>query len=186
MDRGLPARAAWLVAPVLLAGLAHVGVLKANLLGRLAMPLDAGGSWRGRPIFGANKTWRGPVVMTLGTALTTRLLHVLHPPPWQARIGSDWTCGAVVGLAYVLAELPNSFVKRRLRVPPGGRSRRLGGVQYVVDQADSVAGCLVAARLVYRPSWLDVAAAFVLGIVAHIGVDALMHTIGVKRRPHMG
>jgi hypothetical protein len=52
-----------------------------------------------------------------------------------------------------------------------------------VDQTDSVVGCLVAARLLYRPSRADMSAAFVLGTGVHVGVDRLMHLIGLKQAP---
>ena len=46
---------------------------------------------------------------------------------------------AVLGLGYVLGELPNSFAKRRVKIQPG---KTIGGVLgalfFVLDQADSV------------------------------------------------
>ena len=181
MDRGVPARAAWLVAPVLLAGLAHVVILKSGSMRRLAVPLDAGLHWHGGPIFGANKTWRGPVVMTLGTALATLLQGTLWRRPDTFRSRNQGLSGALIGLTYSIAELPNSFVKRRLGVPPGERSHTLRLLQSFVDEADSVVGCLIVARFLYRPSDPDLAAAFVLGLAAHGGVDLMMHAMGLKR-----
>ncbi len=65
----LAARVAWIVAPVLLAGLGQVVVLKTGFLASLAVPIDAGLRWRGKPVLGPRKTWRGVVVMSMLSAL---------------------------------------------------------------------------------------------------------------------
>lgn len=183
-------RATWLVLPVVLGGLGHVAVLKTNVLSSLAVPIDNGARWRGRPVFGANKTWRGVVLMTGLTALTSGTqAALLRRRRWasgldvlqSARVNA-WLAGALSGLTYCLAELPNSFVKRQLGIAPGARATRASRIQYVVDQADSVAGCLVALRLLYRAAARDLLTAFALGITIHIGIDQLMHGIGVKSR----
>lgn len=181
MSPDIRAGVTWLIAPVLLAGLVHVAVLKAGVLQALSVPLDAGARWRGKPIFGSNKTWRGPIVMTLGTAGATALQRVLLRPPPTYRLERAPMKGATIGLTYTLAELPNSFVKRRRGIAPGELSHHLGGVQYVVDQLDSVAGCLIAARVVYRAPPKDLVAAFAVGAGVHVGVDLLMRLLGLKR-----
>ena len=183
-------RAIWLILPVVLGGLGHVAVLKTNVLSRLAVPIDGGARWRGRPLFGANKTWRGIAVMTGLTALASGMLDTFaRRNRWErglevrqsARVNA-WVSGAVCGLAYCLAELPNSFMKRRLGISPGAHSIRRGPLQYVVDQADSVAGCLIALRLLYRSDLGELLTAFGLGMTIHIGIDQLIYAIGVKSR----
>ena len=51
-----PVRFAWLAAPVVMAALVHVVVLRFRWLEPLRIPLDGGAVWRGRRIFGDNKT----------------------------------------------------------------------------------------------------------------------------------
>ena len=183
------ARASWMVAPVLAAGLIHVVVLKTGALRRLAVPLDGGRTLCGRPLLGPGKTWRGVVLMPAATALATAVTVGLGrrlPPdraPFPGCRVNPWLLGAVLGLGYCAGELPNSFAKRRLGIPPGGRGRRLRWLQYVVDQTDSVAGCLVALRLVYRAGPADLALAAGMGAGAHIAVDRLMASIGLRRLP---
>jgi CDP-archaeol synthase len=174
------------VAPVLAAGLVHVAVLKTGALAALAVPLDGGRTLRERPLLGSRKTWRGLLVMPAATALATslqaRLAGRLRPrlAPLDGCGGRPWLLGAVLGLGYCAAELPNSFVKRQLGVPAGGTAARLGWLQYAVDQADSVAGCLLALRLVCRRPAGELAAAAALGTAAHVAVDRLMHAIGLR------
>ena len=57
----------WLALPIIAAGLVHLAVLKLDLLpGLRQLPLDGGRTFRGKRLFGDNKTWRGAVV-TIGT-----------------------------------------------------------------------------------------------------------------------
>jgi hypothetical protein len=173
-------RAILFILPVVVGGLGHVAVLKTNFLASLAVPIDCGARWRGRPVFGANKTWRGIVVMTGSTALAAAVQAALAS--WVGRanrssgarqaVVSGLATGAVCGFTYCLAELPNSFVKRRLGISPGERAGRRGRLQYLVDQADSVAGCLVPLRLLYRANAGELLAAFVLGLTIHVAIDA--------------
>jgi hypothetical protein len=181
-----------MITPVLVAGLGQVAVLKTGLLPGLAAPLDRGLHWRGKPLLGPRKTWRGVIVMTTLSALVagaqahgalrSARLRALSPFDYE-RI-NPWLLGFALGLGYCLAELPNSFVKRRLDIAPAGSTDRFARLQYLIDQSDSVAGCLLALRLFYKPSWLETGLAFATGVALHVGVDQLMHALGVKRRAY--
>jgi hypothetical protein len=183
-------RAGWLVAPVLASGLVHVAVLKTGTLASLEVPLDRGRTFRGRPILGPSKTWRGVVLMTALTAcaagLQCRLAHVASLPaqlsPFGGRRVNAWLIGAVLGLGYCAGELPNSFLKRRLGIPSGAQAKRFRWFQYVVDQTDSVAGCLLALRAVYRLRPLEAVLATISGTCIHMGVDRLMSLLGLRDR----
>jgi hypothetical protein len=188
----LAGRVAWMVTPVLVAGLGQVVVLKTGLLPGLAVPLDLGLHWRGKALLGPRKTWRGVIIMTTISALVARAqagaarrserLRAFSPFDYE-RI-NPWLLGVALGLGYCLAELPNSFVKRRLDIAPASTTDRFAWLQYLVDQSDSVAGCLVTLRLFYKPSWLETGLAFGTGLALHVGVDQLMHALGVKRRAY--
>lgn len=184
-------RAGWLILPVVVGGLGHVAVLKTDVLRPLAKPIDAGARLWGQPLFGGNKTWRGIAVMTGLTALASASLGAVgRRGRWAVAVEvqksarlNPWAAGAVCGLAYCLAELPNSFVKRRLQISPGARAGGAAWPQYIVDQADSVAGCLLPLRLIYRADAAELVTALALGLAVHIGIDQLIYAIGVKSRP---
>src|SRR6185503_12472904 len=135
-------RALWLTAPILIAGLVHVTVITLNLMPELARAIDGGRRWHGRALLGTNKTWRGFLVMPAATAMTiaaqqaiaARSLNLATLVPLRRGAPAAWIVGAICGTAYVLAELPNSFVKRRLGIAPGTSAPRARVVQYVVDQ----------------------------------------------------
>jgi hypothetical protein len=175
-----------------LAGLGQVIVLKTGLLAGLAVPIDRGRQWRGKPVLGPRKTWRGVIIMTTLSALVAggQAMAARHSARLRALSPFDygrtnpWLLGFTLGLGYCLAELPNSFVKRRLDIAPAGTTDKWARLQYLVDQSDSVAGCLVALRLFYKPSRMETSLAFSTGLALHVGVDQLMHAWGVKRRAY--
>jgi CDP-diglyceride synthetase len=178
-------RAVGLTAPVLIAGLVHVAVITLDLAPQLARPIDAGRRWRGRPLLGRNKTWRGFVVMPAVTAITIaaqqalagRSRHLAAVVPLRRGAPPDWIVGAICGAAYVVAEVPNSFLKRRLGIAPGSSAPRARAAQYVVDQLDSVVGCAIAIRMLYRIENVDAAASALLGAGCHVAVERLMRVL---------
>lgn len=170
-----------LIVVLLVAGTVQGVVIAKDLVPRLAVPLDGGRVVRGHRLFGDNKTVRGALVMIAGTTVAAAVLFPLippySPPPWFGWAG----LGALMGLAYIVAELPNSFVKRQLGIEPGAEATGAGRVvQYVVDQADSVIGVVVLLVLVTDiPGW-QLAVALVVGTAVHAAFDVGLHRIGVK------
>lgn len=174
--------------PVLGAVALHAPVLSWDLLRGLKRPLDGGASFRGRRIFGDNKTWRGALVMLCGPVLAALAL-------WQWGAYRDWLpddvraagpllAGALVGLGVVAGELPNSFFKRQLGIAPGSRRRTPAGIALIVyDQADFVP----AIALFLLPVWampLDVlAVGFVAVAAVHLVVNVIGYAIGARDAP---
>jgi CDP-2,3-bis-(O-geranylgeranyl)-sn-glycerol synthase len=180
----------WLTAPVLIAGLVHVAVITLDLGPGLAKPIDAGRLWHGRPVLGRNKTWRGFIVMPAAAAITVAAQQALASrsrrlaglAPLARGAPPAFIVGAICGATYVVAELPNSFVKRRLGIAPGTSAPRARAAQYVVDQLDSVIGCAVAIRAFYRIDTADAAASAALGAAFHVAVERTMRLLLRGRR----
>ena len=168
-----------LMVVVLLGGCTHALVLRMDWFPGLArVPLDLGRAIRGRRVFGANKTFRGLAVMVGGTA---GWALVIFPrwPPGPDRSPLAWAgVGASLGLAYIVAELPNSFVKRRLGIAPGQEASVL---QRFIDEADSVIGVTLAAAALLPLSGWDAVVLVVSGTALHLLVDVALHLGGVKR-----
>jgi hypothetical protein len=146
-------RAISLTFPLLFGLITHGLCIKYGLLSAMAQPLDAGRTFRGQRLLGENKTFRGVLAVGAGTAIGFLVRAVideaaiLEPEaPWlsQPSLGTA-LFGFLVGVAAMLSELPNSFVKRQLGIRPGKQGRRVVGVIfYVVDQIDLLVGvCLV-------------------------------------------
>lgn len=176
--------------PVIVGGALHIAAIKTNLLPTLARwPLDAGFRWRGRRLWGANKTWRGVVVMAGATALASVVLRqalgtdllAAHGLTFQAQHPLAW--GSLLGLGYVAGELPNSLLKRQLDIAPGAAARgRWAPLFWVLDQCDSLAGLLAASCLAWRPPVAVVAWLIVITFFLHPLAALAMIGLGLKRR----
>ena len=179
----------YLIAPLLVAGIVHAPVIKRNILAPLARPLDFGATFRGKEIFGANKTWRGVLLMSTVSVVVVLAQSELYGFESFRSISAvdysqvSWLAlGLALGLSYSLSELPNSFAKRRLGIPPGGVSRRRAFGQYVVDQADSAIGGTLALAIFLWGSWGTLLLVFVVGFSLHVVMDQLFFVFAVKRR----
>jgi len=163
----------WLFLPVLGAPALHAPVLRFDLLRPLKRPLDGGSG-----LFGANKTWRGALVMTVGPLLATVALHRFD---WYRRRlpvdASPVLLGAILGISTVAGELPNSFLKRRLGIAPGAQRNV---ALTIFDQADFVLTAALLLRPVYRMSARETAEAFAIVAAAHVPINLIGHVLGVR------
>jgi len=161
---------AWyLQVPVVIGGVLHMLAVTRDYLPALRLPIHAG-------LFGANKTWRGVLLVPLLTAFGALCLWPAEQ--WlgpQALLGQPlWLAGLIAGLGYVLAELPNSWLKRRLGIAPGHTPSRW---TVLGDQLDSGLGVALAYWL-----YLDLPTTVGLLYVLTFPLTAL----GVKRLLYWG
>jgi len=183
---------AYLLLPLLGGAVAHGLCMKYGWLSWLKRPIDAGASWRGRPLFGASKTWRGPVMVAAGSAVILELqARVLHQVPSFAAIELfDYghvrgaLLGAVIGAVAELAELPNSLVKRRLGVAPGGTKRGpLAVVFFLWDQLDVLIGFWLACALLVEPTLLRVGVSALIALSIHPLMTVTAYRLGMRATP---
>lgn len=171
------------------AGVAQTLFLKSHVSALFAAPLDMGRTFRGRRIFGQNKTWRGLVVLipavtlcfAVAGALATR--QVLGDELWPLTQLQWVGLGLAAGVAYALGELPNSFIKRQLGVEPGAQPEHWLGrkVAFVVDQLDSIMAALVMIALLVPTDWRFHLASLGLGALLHWAFNVVLWLIGVKK-----
>ena len=108
-------RALFLTTPILIAGLAHVAVITLDLVPGLARPIDAGRRWRGRPLLGSNKTWRGFVVMPAATAITIAAQQALAGRSRRLAALAPLARGAPPAQKVSVAEILNGPARIRAR-----------------------------------------------------------------------
>jgi CDP-2,3-bis-(O-geranylgeranyl)-sn-glycerol synthase len=184
--------AIFIIVAMSLAGLAHVLWLRSSLSARFRAPVDFNLTLGGRPVLGSNKMWRGFVVMPPAAALSFWILGSLHDslPAWieagMWRLSPERYAllGFASGLAFMAAELPNSFAKRQLGVAPGmaPRNRGLAAAFFIVDRVDSVLGVLLVLTLmapVPPRTWFWV---LLFGPGVHWLFSAWMYRLKVKAR----
>jgi len=184
--------AAFLILAFVLAGSAQTTWLASRFSRRLAIPLDLGRTYRGRRIFGDNKTLRGFVVMVPAAGASFLLLGSLaarHPDLslrlWPLGPSSYALLGLWAGLGFMLGELPNSFLKRQLGIPPAGAPERtpLKPIFFLVDRLDSIVGMLVAVSLAVPIPWRTWLYVALVGPLIHWSFSLALYGLRVKERP---
>lgn len=182
--------------PVILGGVTNMIFVKLSFVRKHRRPMDAGRYWRdGKRIFGDNKTWYGFMGMILFTACWFAAMGWLVDHwtwlksnsllPWDTYHTpyTEWMIGMLWGFSYVLFELPNSFIKRRLNIPPGQNQKGWLGICFtIIDQADSVIGCMIATYLFYQPSILEAALFLLIGTTVHYIINILLYLFGLKQQ----
>jgi hypothetical protein len=99
--------------------------------------------------------------------------------------GFGITIGLLLGFTYAVFELPNSFLKRRFRVEASGSAAKPlpRAVFFLLDQTDSVLGCLLLLKLFYPGLNLPQFLVFLLlGACTHILVNLILFSLKVRKR----
>lgn len=184
--------AVFLTLALSLAGIAHVFWLKSHTSQRWQQPLDAGLQWRSKRLFGPHKMLRGLMVLPPATALTFFVFSLLRPymPEWLS--SGMWPLthlqyaglGLLCGLVFMLAELPNSFLKRQLNIASGQTAQRplLRHFFMLLDRCDSELGVLLVISLLLPVSLMTWIWTLLLGVGLHAGFSYLLYLLGVKNR----
>lgn len=169
----------YLQIPVIVGGVLHMVAVSRNWWPALAVPVHRG-------LFGANKTWRGFVLVPLFTAAGAALLV-----PVELLLGEEAPVGALAwlpagclaGLGYMLGELPNSFLKRRLGIAPGATPERGRQFFVLMDQLDSGIGVALAYAIVPGLSLTGVLVFIVSFPFTALGVKRLLYMARLKANP---
>lgn len=180
--------------PVILAGVFNMAWVKLPYMSSLAIPIDNNKCFfDGKRIFGDNKTWKGffgmiilGIISTLIWGEVCRNFTYLNNHNYLYRnnenlLSYNVIIGFFLGLAYVLLELPNSFIKRRIDIMPGKSGTGLKGVFVLIDQADSLFGCVLVIAVIYKMSVIFYLIYVLIGAVTHIVINMLLY-LGKLRR----
>lgn len=181
--------------PVILAGISNMVVVKRNWFKKRAKPMDGGKELKdGKRIFGNNKTWLGFLTM-IGCSIVTHVVWGLI-----CRLFTDMQSmnqiylyyentvlynaivGAIMGAAYMIFELPNSFIKRRLDIRDGQTEKGLKGkIFFVIDQLDSMFGVILVLVVVSKIGLLQYIGYVFLGGLTHICVNLVLYKLKIRR-----
>jgi hypothetical protein len=123
-------------------------------------------------LFGANKTWRGFVFLPVTNGV---LMWV-----WAGDDG--WWMGALLGFTYVLFELPNSLVKRRLGIPAGAEAENYALLFKLMDKTDSSLGVALVGSWMFSLGFLEGVLLFIVSVMVHMFFSWLLVIWRVKRR----
>lgn len=183
-------RLAYLFFPMLIGAIVHGLCLRYGWLAWMAVPVDRGAHWRGKPVFGRNKTWRGILTVAASTTVTVSLqARVLHGYDFfQTLEVGDYASfqpelmGFAFGFCAQLSELPNSFLKRRLGIAPGKGTRGVREIFfYVLDQVDLLAGSWIALAFFIPVTPARVALSIVLILIIHQVLSITGYFLGMRK-----
>lgn len=183
------------ILPIIIAATLNTVMVKLSIFKALRIPIDFGKNARdGKRIFGNNKTWLGVAgLVALGVICTVIWgLVCLNQPALEAynwlyrthdnTLGFNILAGALLGLAYAVAELPNSFIKRRQGIKPGKTVSGLRGVpNIIIDHTDSILGCSLVLLVLCPLSIAESISLVLVGVVTHILVNVILVLAKVKK-----
>lgn len=180
--------------PVIFGGVLNMIFVKTSFYKRLAFPIDGGMALRdNRRIFGENKTWIGFFSMMIfcaagqflwGLACKLPALdgrNAIYNSVKNAPL-QNIAIGLLFGLAYMLCELPNSFIKRRINITPGKTGSGAVGIMFfVIDQFDSIIGVVILLSCLTPISALSFSGYLLLGGGTHLAVNSLLYLIKIRK-----
>lgn len=170
----------YFVFPLLFAGLIHhLVIIRYNLFSSISKPIDCNRYFRGKPLLGKSKTWRGLLMVPILSGIGSLVISHIVPAPV---IPYPVLIGFLLGAGYAIAELPNSFIKRRLSIQAGERApNKFRTFFLILDQTDSVIGAILAMALIYPASFTLCVSILIIGSLLHLLLDFYLHRYGYKK-----
>lgn len=178
----------------IIAGILNSIWCKMKILEKTKVPMDGYKNFTdGKRIFGDNKTWKGfvgyivlNIMMAILWGFICKTLNLEQYNffyfNYSNTIIFNVLIGFLLGLAYALFELPNSFLKRRLDIIPG---KNTGGMKKYIfiflDQADSIFGCVFVVWLFYSLTWKLYLCYVLLGAFTHIVINILLYYLHLRK-----
>lgn len=158
------------VLPLFCSNVLHMLIVKRGWLSALEIPIS-------ERLFGPSKTYRGFAVLMVLTALCSTLFSMINYPDSVLTPGS---MGLVLGFAYALGELPNSFIKRRRGIASGQKGER-PFLQLLFDKSDSLVVMLIPYTLLMDIRWFQSLVLFALSFAIHLSFSWLFWKLNLKR-----
>jgi len=180
--------------PLIITNMAHMVLVKRNGWAGLSIPIH-------QRAFGTNKTWRGVVFVSVVNAVCFGLINFpggvllshlgdtyydAQFPDFFTRHGWDHVAfqawlGWIYGMAYVLFELPNSWLKRRMDIAPGASATR-GAIWFtLLDKTDSALGVSLVFCVLRDFSWRDALLFFVTASALHFLFSWILYLRKIKK-----
>ncbi len=153
-----------------------------NHFHRLAIPVDFNKEFRGKPILGKNKTFRGIIFSIIFAILIVLLQTYLYRYNYfknlsviNYSITNPIILGFLIGFGASAGDMIKSFFKRRMGIEPGKRF-------IPWDQIDSVLGGLLLVYPYYHIPINVMLTTVFLTFFIHIGVRHLVYYLGIENK----
>ena len=161
------------------AAFANMMPLLLNRINFLDFPIDFGKKFKGKPIFGKNKTFRGFVVGVAFAILVLYLQVLLYPYMvensfFDYSIVNVWLLGFLFGFGALFGDLIESFFKRQLNISPGG-------IWVFFDQVDWIFGGLIFVSFYIGLDFNIILGTILLYGILHLFSKYLAYLIGISK-----
>ncbi|MEO8087253.1 MAG: hypothetical protein ABI763_10560 [Bacteroidota bacterium] len=163
--------------PLIFSNVIHMIIVKRNFLNAFNLPLSV-------KLFGENKTWRGFIFVPVLNGMILVLLNAVL----RFDIQYPALLGFILGLAYMVFELPNSFLKRKLGLPagqggikPGEQHNRMKFLFSVMDKTDSSFGVALTYFLLGYIGLRFAICLFLINAFTHALLSQLLVVLGIKK-----
>jgi len=180
--------------PLIFAGIFNMIFTKTNLYKKNKFPIDFGRNFvDGKRLFGDNKTYIGFVSMIMFCLIFQVIWGIICCKfefenfnelylIYSNTIHFNILVGLLFGFTYMICELPNSFIKRRINIVPGKTDKGLKGVIFfVIDQIDSLIGVFFVLMLLNGMSFSRYLLYLLVGAVTHILINLLLYGLRIRR-----
>lgn len=173
--------AVWFFLPAGLANMTPVFAAHLPVLRRWNTPLDLHKKYRGKEIFGPNKTFRGLLCGAIIGGVFTVLQTYLWPE-YPAYIGLPignlvvFCFGALLGLGALLGDAIESFFKRQSNI-------KSGKSWFPFDQTDYIFGGLIATTITTSIDPIIYILIFIMYFALHVLISYIGYLMGLKKAP---
>jgi len=174
----------WLFLGAAASNIAPVLASRVPILKTWQTPLDGELIFRGKRLFGKNKTWRGLLsgitIATLIVAIQQLLARILG---WHIEVNGlqfieipTLILGPLLGIGPLVGDAVESFFKRQINIPPGKS-------WFPFDQIDYIIGGLVFTWPVIPLTLSQYLWVFIIGFGGHLAVSYLGYLANFKDKP---
>ena len=177
--------AIWFLLPAAFANAIPVFVAALPLLKKYNAPIDGGKKFRGYPILGPHKTWRGIIAGIIIATLVLWIQQLLVAQfDWAVYISGNVNYAALpvllLGPLFAIGALGGdaveSFFKRQ-------RNIKSGGSWIPFDQLDYIIGSVVISLFFVILTPVQYIWIFIIWFVLHIVASYLGYKMGLKKDP---
>lgn len=182
------------MSPLIAGGVLNMLFTKTSLYKKYKYPIDGFKNYKdNKRIFGDNKTWIGFFSMILFCTISQIIcgflcnnLNINHLNDLYMvnhnTITFNVIFGILIGFVYIISELPNSFIKRRLNIKPGKtESGFLGLIFFIIDQIDSLIGVMLILYLFSNISIVKYFGYIIVGALTHISINLILYALKIRK-----
>jgi len=156
--------------PLIITNVLHMLLVKKDAFQFLTKPIAI-------HLFGTNKTWRGLFFVSITNAFILMMLNYI----FHLNNNHSFFLGFALGLAYILFELPNSYIKRRLGIQSGEQSQKNKLLFSLLDKTDSAFGVTFTYFLLGYSTIQMMITLFLCASLTHILFSKILVSLKIKK-----